>query len=158
MERTRPCPKTVALARARWKQWNRHKPSRHRLGLKMSRRQGVRRSPSRRLQFTRVDADVWRGRPPDSSTKARGIPGPLRGRYDQAVDRESAYEKLKAKNNPVSAMGEPLSRPATTRSGSAPHSTGNELFEVAAKSVLRAVGSSLGRSIVRGPLGSILKR
>ncbi len=83
---------------------------------------------------------------------------PLRGRYDQTIDRESAYEKLKAKNNPVSAMGEPLSRPATTRSGPAPHSTGNELFEVAAKSVLRAVGSSLGRSIVRGLLGSILKR
>jgi len=83
---------------------------------------------------------------------------PLRGRYDQTIDRESAYEMLKAKNNPVSAMGEPLARPASTRSAPAARNTGAALFETVAKSVLRSVGSSLGRSIVRGLLGSILKR
>ncbi len=83
---------------------------------------------------------------------------PVRGRYDQTIDRESAYEMLKAKNNSVSALGESLTRSIPTRSAPAARSTGSDLFETVAKSVLRSVGSSLGRSIVRGLLGSILKR
>lgn len=83
---------------------------------------------------------------------------PLLGRYDQTIDRESAYEMLKAKNNPLSTMVEPLGRSSPTRSAPAARNTGAELLETVAKSVLRAAGSSLGRSIVRGLLGSILKR
>ena len=83
---------------------------------------------------------------------------PLRGRYDQAIDRESAYEMLRAKNTPVAAISEPLERPAAARSAPVVRNTGAELFETLGKSVLRSLGSSLGRSIVRGVLGSILKR
>ena len=83
---------------------------------------------------------------------------PLRGRYEQAIDRESAYEMLKKKNQPAPAMDEAGQRPGHTRSMPGSRNTGTELFETVAKSVLRSVGSSLGRSIVRGLLGSILKR
>ena len=83
---------------------------------------------------------------------------PLRGRYEHAIDRESAYEMLKAKNHPEPEQDEPLNRPVHTRSAPGSRNTGAALFETVAKSVLRSVGSSLGRSIARGLLGSILKR
>ena len=83
---------------------------------------------------------------------------PLHGRYDQTLDRESAYEMLKAKNNSGPAVSAPVNRSASTRTTPATRSTPDDLFGTLAKSVLRAASSSLGRSIVRGLLGSILKR
>ena len=83
---------------------------------------------------------------------------PLYGRYDQLIDRESAYEMLKAKTNSKPAMEEPTLRPAPSRSAPATRNTKTDLFETLIKTVLRSAGSTLGRSIVRGLLGSILKR
>lgn len=75
---------------------------------------------------------------------------PLAGRYDQLLDRESAYELLgqRARNAAQAAQAT-----AVTATSGRPRET---LLEAAAKSALRAVGSQLGRQIVRGVLGSLL--
>jgi hypothetical protein len=87
------------------------------------------------------------------------------GVYEKVVDRESAYEMLKAR------AGQSLA-PASGTPGHAPPSPagwlpdlggilggggrrGDNLVEAAAKSAARAMGSSVGRQIVRGVLGSI---
>ncbi len=105
---------------------------------------------------------------------------PYNGRYDVEVDRESAYEILKkraeenklAEENEVKekqqqilreekekqeAKSRQTSRGQQARSsnrGSGRQSATEAFF----KSTARAIGSQLGRSIIRGVLGSILKR
>ncbi len=76
---------------------------------------------------------------------------PLAGHYEKAVDRESAYEKLKARAEAESAAitPEPRGRKA------APAAPGGDLLAAAAKSAAHAIGSSLGRQIIRGVLGSL---
>jgi uncharacterized protein len=101
----------------------------------------------------------------------------LYGQYEQAVDRESAYEKLK--NRTLSKAGgapAPASQGAqpspdrdaessgltTTLTGVLFGTTGprgghhDGLLDSAARSAARAVGSNVGRAIIRGALGSIL--
>jgi DNA helicase HerA-like ATPase len=78
----------------------------------------------------------------------------LAGHYERTVDRESAYETLKAKAAQKAAEGETPSAPAG-RSPARRSETGN-LLTAAAKSAAHAIGSSLGRQIIRGVLGSIL--
>jgi DNA helicase HerA-like ATPase len=85
------------------------------------------------------------------------------GVYENAVDRESAYEILKAR------AGQNL--PSTSQSGQTPRGTpwyenlpglgtggrrGDNLVEAMAKSAARTIGSSVGRQIVRGVLGALL--
>jgi hypothetical protein len=76
---------------------------------------------------------------------------PLAGHYEKAVDRESAYEKLKARAEAesVAVTPEPRGRKA------APAAPGGALLAAAAKSAAPAIGSSLGRQIIRGVLGSL---
>jgi len=79
---------------------------------------------------------------------------PFQGKYEQVVDRESAYEKLKARAEP--APPKPAAhaeREVSVRPGRARQTSGEALFTSAA----RAIGSSLGRQLVRGILGSLLK-
>jgi DNA helicase HerA-like ATPase len=87
------------------------------------------------------------------------------GHYERVVDRESAYEMLKARRaEPTPAERIPtLPIPAPTpmpapRPVSMPRTTyGRQTTgEVLMKSAARAVGSQLGRQIIRGVLGSIL--
>jgi DNA helicase HerA-like ATPase len=93
---------------------------------------------------------------------------PVKSAYDQAIDRESAYEKLSAR----------AAAPAGAAQGSAPAEGGgfwdsmkgslgglmtgtgrkDSLVEAVAKSAARTVGSTVGREIVRGVLGSLLGR
>jgi DNA helicase HerA-like ATPase len=92
---------------------------------------------------------------------------PLLGKYDQLVDRESAYEKLTARATKVepapSRAGEPPQQPADEGSGwGLPDIlTGTRkrqgVLEAMAKSAARTIGSTIGREIIRGVLGSILK-
>jgi uncharacterized protein len=96
---------------------------------------------------------------------------PLKGRYDSVVDRQSAFEMLRGKaderleqleeqeerdRQQASARREVDAKPAR-ESRPAPQSrqrqTATEAF---IKSAVRTVGSSLGREIVRGLLGSLL--
>ena len=101
------------------------------------------------------------------------------GIYDQTVDRESAYEKIKGRANQAAAAN-PVANPAAGQNApqaSAPEpSLGDRVkdsigdlmtqrsgrkdsvVDALAKSMVRAIGSSVGRSIVRGLMGSILKR
>ncbi|PWT79398.1 MAG: ATP-binding protein [Blastocatellia bacterium] len=93
------------------------------------------------------------------------------GHYEQAIDRESAYEKLKARtNDKVPASDEPGgaraehggTQVAGTLTSILFGSTGprgghhDGLLDAAAKSAVRSLGSGVGRAILRGALGSIL--
>jgi DNA helicase HerA-like ATPase len=105
------------------------------------------------------------------------------GHYEQAIDRESAYEKLTArtadKTEAANAPAVPRADPATRPSGAPAGEAGGDsvtsaltsilfgrtgprggkydgLVQSAAKSAARSVGSGVGRAILRGALGSIL--
>jgi DNA helicase HerA-like ATPase len=71
----------------------------------------------------------------------------LLAKYEKTVDRESAYEKLttRSEDKPVVA-----DKPAAA--GRQPPS----VLDAVTKSAARAIGSELGRQIIRGVLGSIL--
>jgi len=107
------------------------------------------------------------------------------GVYDQVVDRESAYEKLKGR---TAAPGAPTGTGRTlrdeasqaTRSGAGEAARGaatgaaggwlgdaagdlfrgsgrkDSILETVAKSAARTIGSTVGREIIRGVLGSLL--
>ncbi len=91
------------------------------------------------------------------------------GHYEQLIDRESAYDKLKGRtaakldasgqaapppagsSGLMGMLGEVLLGKTGPRGG---HQQG--ILDAAAKSVARAIGSQVGREIVRGVLGGIL--
>jgi DNA helicase HerA-like ATPase len=90
---------------------------------------------------------------------------PLFGKYEDAVDRESAYEKLTGRAG-AAASGDaaPSGRPSggildgilgggRGGRGRARESIGEAMI----KSAARAIGSQIGRQIVRGVLGAILR-
>jgi len=77
----------------------------------------------------------------------------LAGHYEQAVDRESAYEKLKARTE--TAAGEDTPAPGRRGRTAEPKSETAELFGAMAKSAARAIGSQVGRQLIRGVLGSL---
>jgi uncharacterized protein len=77
----------------------------------------------------------------------------LYGHYEKVVDRESAFEKLKARAEEKHAEGEAAS-PSRGR-GAAPKSGVEVIVGAMAKSAAHAIGSQIGRQIIRGVLGSI---
>jgi uncharacterized protein len=78
---------------------------------------------------------------------------PMFGRYEKLADRESAFELLKARAQKyVSPMDVNVPAPAPRRSAGRQRDT---VLESVAKSTMRSIGSSFGRQIVRGILGSI---
>jgi uncharacterized protein len=98
---------------------------------------------------------------------------PVAGRYDQSVDRESAYEVLKRKADENLARHEEEQRRVALEQVVAQEAKRRERLEAQerrssgrrqstmdamVKSVARSVGSQIGRQIVRGILGSLLKR
>jgi hypothetical protein len=104
----------------------------------------------------------------------------VKGVYETAVDRESAYERLKGRANETPAHAAPAGSGASgsvAPGGAAAPETppwytnlpglgapsaggrgrrGDTLVEALAKSAARSIGSSVGRQIVRGVLGSLL--
>ncbi len=83
-------------------------------------------------------------------------------RYDESVDRRSAYEHLKERAEKAAEVEvqEAEEKAASRTRKKAPRARrGNRqsVMEAMVKSVVRSVGSSLGRRIARGVLGSILK-
>ncbi len=75
----------------------------------------------------------------------------LYGHYERIVDRESAFEKLKSRAEEKQAQA-----PAPARGRGAPPKSQTEIIVGAiAKSAAHAVGSQIGRQIIRGVLGSI---
>ena len=89
---------------------------------------------------------------------------PLRGSYENVVDRESAFEMLKKRAEELEAQRAEAARQegeAAAAGKARGRSSGRQrqgAVEAFTKSVLRSVGSSLGRSIARGILGSIIGR
>ena len=100
---------------------------------------------------------------------------PLQGRYDTAVNRESAFEMLARRASEKAAEAEPgkpaaAGKPSNGKPASAPAAeTPSKLddflwgtkrrqgaIEAAAKSATRTVASGIGRQILRGLLGGIL--
>ncbi len=73
----------------------------------------------------------------------------LAGHYERLVDRESAYEKLKEKAEAVMPQAE------APRAGREQVTQGTKMIQAMAKSAAHAIGSQLGRQIIRGVLGSI---
>ena len=69
----------------------------------------------------------------------------LAGQYETTIDRESAYERLQ---NAAQSTAPPTPRQ--------PHGETGEVVEALIKSAARAIGSQVGRQIVRGVLGSLL--
>jgi DNA helicase HerA-like ATPase len=103
------------------------------------------------------------------------------GVYEKTVDRESAYEKIKGRVAAQAATSVEQSRSGTAATPAAPPeepSMGGRMkdalgglfggggasrrkdtiVEAMAKSAARTIGSTVGREIIRGVLGSILKR
>jgi uncharacterized protein len=74
----------------------------------------------------------------------------LFGHYEKAVDRESAYEMLKARAPEAPAE----TRPRTSAEPSWQAGAG-DLLETLGKSAARTIGSTVGREIIRGVLGSL---
>jgi hypothetical protein len=75
------------------------------------------------------------------------------GHYEKTLDRESAYELLKKRAmEPVPAGS--AGKESATRGGRTPET----MTEAMIKSAVRAAGSQMGRSLIRGVLGSILGR
>ena len=94
------------------------------------------------------------------------------GQYEKTIDRESAYEKLKARADAATSaatqaqsagkgvLGGVLDSIGLGGIGGLQGKTGARqregILEATAKSAARAIGSQLGRQIIRGVLGSIL--
>ena len=91
------------------------------------------------------------------------------GVYEKVVDRESAYEKLKAAHpptapsatNPGSVATSPVAAPAASGGGffdslfQKTSARGDSVATTMVKSVTRSMSSTVGREIVRGVLGSL---
>jgi DNA helicase HerA-like ATPase len=76
----------------------------------------------------------------------------LSGHYEQVVDRESAYERLKAK----AEQQVDVQKEAHPKKGrDAYRSPTKDLLTAVATSAAHAIGSQIGRQIIRGVLGSI---
>jgi DNA helicase HerA-like ATPase len=95
---------------------------------------------------------------------------PVAGVYEKTVDRESAYEKLKGRAAQSTAPASPGgTAPAGAEGGGIMGSikdslgglmTGSgrkdSIVEAMAKSAARTMGSTVGREIIRGVLGSLM--
>ena len=82
---------------------------------------------------------------------------PVKGRYEQIIDRESAYERLKQKaeqRSQLSREDEKTVKSYRRRSSRSRQSVGEAML----KSAARSIGSQIGRQIMRGILGSLLGR
>jgi hypothetical protein len=77
----------------------------------------------------------------------------LFGHYEKTVDRESAYEKLKARAE-QQETNEAASPSGRGRSAQ-PQSETSKMISAMTKSAAHAIGSQIGRQIIRGVLGSL---
>ncbi|MBK8814618.1 MAG: DUF853 family protein [Methylococcaceae bacterium] len=98
--------------------------------------------------------------PITSEQRAEAIKrSPFQGRYDQELDRESAYEMLKQKaeqyNQEKLEEQEAVKEKKAASAGSRQRQT---ITEALLKNAARSIGTTVGRQIVRGIMGSLLGR
>jgi DNA helicase HerA-like ATPase len=79
----------------------------------------------------------------------------LYGHYEKETDRESAYEKLKTRADEMAVQQKEEAAQKEKAASSKKNQTA-DLIEAFAKSTVRAVGSQVGRQIMRGIFGSML--
>lgn len=120
----------------------------------------------------------------DSERQAIIASSPVANKYEEVVDRDSAFEILTGKAKAATApqtqeasaagggmldqiggmlggiFGQPAPAPAGPRGGRGPQrqSVGEAIAKSVARSVASSVGRQVGTAIVRGVLGSMLKR
>jgi len=112
----------------------------------------------------------------DDERKALVAGSLVAGTYEKAIDRESAYEKLRgnvagngnsAGRGATPVGGAPAPAPedgggwvggvwGTLTRGTGKTGRGDSILESVAKSAARTVGSQVGRELIRGVLGSLL--
>lgn len=100
-----------------------------------------------------------------STLEEDGIPGiversPVAGKYDTAVDRESAFELLAIRDEEARKAQEKAEWEKVAAEKSSPRKRGRRrqsAGEKLANSAIRSIGYQLGRQIVRGILGSFSK-
>lgn len=90
----------------------------------------------------------------DESARKKVIQGSLiSGKYEREIDRDSAYEMLHAKVKEEQADQQVLKEQKKPASGRT--SVNKTAFEKAANSAVTAIGREIGRSLIRGLLGSL---
>jgi len=89
---------------------------------------------------------------------------PFKGRYDQTVDRESAHEMLVERARQNTAQQAEFEQQEADRAAAekasktrSKRSTRQSPTEAFVKSAARAIGSQLGRRVIRGVLGSLFR-
>jgi hypothetical protein len=80
---------------------------------------------------------------------------PLAGRYDKAVDRESAHELLRQRAEKSAAEAQTRDAVEAKAAPKKRSSNRQSVGEAFIKSIARTVGSQLGRQLMRGILGSL---
>jgi len=84
---------------------------------------------------------------------------PCEGKYEESIDRESAFERL-SKRAAKAAKQAAETKPAKKRTNPAPRRRGRTrqgIGETFLKSMVRSLGGKAGRALVRGILGSLFK-
>ncbi|MCT7373469.1 helicase HerA-like C-terminal domain-containing protein [Chelativorans salis] len=110
----------------------------------------------------------------DAERRAVTGQGPVAAQYDKELDRESAFEMLqkRAAEKATEAEEQPSKETAEAEgsgwslpgfgggrsSGSKSSYRRQSVTEAAVKSIVRSVGTTLGREIIRGVLGSLRRR
>jgi DNA helicase HerA-like ATPase len=114
------------------------------------------------VQETTIRPPCSRMGPISTAERQSLLEGPMRGRYDKPVDRLSAHELLLERAKKKALETERLEQEAEREKREQKKSSGHKsnrqgVGEAMLKSLVRSIGSGLGRKIVRGLLGSLLK-
>ena len=88
----------------------------------------------------------------EDERKELQLRSPFSGIYETAIDRESAYEVLKKQGEHAADRAEAKAAQATPKAPGRTRQTATEAFFT---SLLRSAGTSIGRQIIRGVLGSL---
>jgi hypothetical protein len=80
---------------------------------------------------------------------------PLAGRYDNAVDRESAHELLRERAEKAAKQAQARDAKDNGRAAKKPGRRRQSIGEAFIKSLARTVGNQIGRQLMRGILGSL---
>lgn len=86
---------------------------------------------------------------------------PVAGRYDEVVDRDSAFEMLARRAQEQQQRAAEAARDGAqekVRRSASPKRQREGAFEAMFKSMARSMGSQLGRQLLRGVLGALVKR
>ncbi len=87
--------------------------------------------------------------------KAAVNSSPFSGRYEKAIDRESAHELLRQRAEKAAKQAEDRGAGRAASTGKKPGRPRQSIGEAFIKSLARTVGNQIGRQLMRGILGSM---